>query len=139
MHKHSDQSMLDPLIRMLRTRVSGLVAIYLFGSFGTPDERVDSDIDLGLLADAPLEPVALFDFAGELATTAGREVDLVDMLACSTVMRARIISTGKLVYCQDAYRTESFATTTYSQYAHLNEARRGILQDIHARGSIHGR
>lgn len=139
MHTHRHQSTLDPLIRTLQARLPGLVAVYRFGSFGTPDERADSDIDLGLLADAPLDPVVLFDLAGELATSAHRDVDLVDMIRCSTVMRAQIVATGECIFCNDEFRCEDFADTALSRYAYLNEARRGILEDIHARGSIHGR
>lgn len=127
------------LLQALSSRLPGLVAVYRFGSFGTADERVDSDIDLGLQPDHPLDPVAVFRMAAELATLAGRDVDLVDMIRCSTVMRARIVATGEVVYCNDRYRCEDFATTAYSRYAHLNEARRGILEDIQARGSVHGR
>ncbi|MDN5874731.1 MAG: nucleotidyltransferase domain-containing protein [Sinobacteraceae bacterium] len=130
---------ISQLVAMLSGRIPGLIAVYRFGSFGTPAQRRDSDIDLGVLADAPLDPVALFHMAAELATCAKREIDLVDLIRCSTVMRAHIISTGEIVYCSDPYRSDNFAATAYSRYAHLNEARSGILADIQARGSIHGR
>jgi len=132
-------SLIDRLAQTLSQQLPGLVAIYRFGSFSTPNERPDSDIDLGLQADHPLDPVTLFLLTGELATLAGRDVDLVDMIRCSTVMRAQIIATGDVVFCRDTYRCEDFAATAFSRYAHLNEARRGILEDIQARGSIHGR
>ncbi len=131
------QAILQRLVQALTARIPNLVAIYRFGSFGTGAQRPDSDIDLGLQPDARLDPVQLFHLAGELATEAGRDVDLVDMITCSTVMRAQIVATGTLIYCADRYRCEDFATTAYSRYAHLNEARRGILEDIQARGSIH--
>lgn len=105
-----------------RPHVPGLIAVYRFGSFGTPDQRADSDIDLGLQADRPLDPVMLFRLSGELATTAGREIDLVDM-----------IGAPRSCLC------DSFAATVFSQYPRLNEERRGILDDIQATGSIHGR
>jgi len=138
MNSHS-APLIDRLAQTLSQRLPGIVAIYRFGSFGTPNERPDSDIDLGLQADHPLDPVALFHLAGELATLAGRDVDLVDMIRCSTVMRAQIIATGEVVFCRDTYLCDDFAATAYSRYAHLNEARRGILEDIQARGAIHGR
>jgi len=137
MNSHS-APLIDQLAQTLSQRLPGLVAIYRFGSFGTPNERPDSDIDLGVQADHPLDPVALFHLAGELATLAGRDVDLVDMINCSTVMRARIVATGEVIYCRDTYRCKAFATTAYSRYAYLNEERRGILADIQASGSIHG-
>lgn len=129
---------LAPLLDALRTRLPALVAIYRFGSFDTADERPDSDIDLGLQAEHPLDPVALFYLGAELATLAGRDVDLVDLVRCATVMRAEILATGELAFCRDRFRCEDFAATAYSQYAHLNEARRGILADIRATGGIHG-
>lgn len=139
MSDHHSKAVIARLVQALSTRLDGLIAVYRFGSFGTSGERTDSDIDLGLQADHPLDPVALFHLAGELATLAGRDVDLVDMIRCSTVMRAQIIATGEVVFCRDTYRCEDFAATAFSRYAHLNEARRGILEDIQARGSVHGR
>lgn len=74
-----------------------------------------------------------------MVTLAGRDVDLVDIICRSTVMPAQIIATENVVFCRDTYRCEDFAATTFSRYAHLNEDRRGILEDIQARGSTHGR
>lgn len=138
MHKPDAHSIIQLLVESLIARIPNLVAIYRFGSYGTDMQRADSDIDLGLQPDEPLDPVHLFHMAGELATLAERDVDLVDMITCSTVMRAQIVATGTQIYCADRYRCEDFATTAYSRYAHLNEARRGILDDIQARGTIHG-
>lgn len=138
-HTNASPDRLTPLLGVLCARLPTLVAVYRFGSFGTSNERADSDIDLGLQAEHPLDPVALFHLSAELATLAGRDVDLVDMIRCSTVMRAQIVATGELVFCRDRFRCEDFATRAFSQYAHLNEARRGILEDARARGSVHGR
>lgn len=131
-------TLLARLTQTLDARLPGLIAVYRFGSFGTADQRADSDIDLGLHTDAPLDPVALFQLAAELSTLAARDVDLVDMLRCSTVMRARIVATGEVIHCRDRYLCDDFAATAWSRYAHLNEERRGILADIQASGTIHG-
>lgn len=138
MASNPNKSLTTQLTDALTTRLPELIAIYRFGSFDTPAERAGSDIDLGLQADHPLDPLMLFHLAGDLATMAGRDVDLVDMIRGSTVMRAQIVATGELIYCRNRYLCEEFATTAFSRYAYLNEARRGILQDIEARGSIHG-
>lgn len=139
MNDNHSKLLIPRLVKVLEADVPGLIAVYRFGSFGTSTERADSDIDLGLQADHPLDPVSVFDLSGKLATLAGRDVDLVDMIRCSTVMRAQIVATGELVFCRDLFRCEDFATTAFSRYAHLNEARCGILEDIQARGSVHGR
>ena len=138
MNQDDPRLRLAPLVEVLAARLPGLIAVYRFGSFGTIHERDDSDIDLGLQAEHKLDPVVLFHLAAELGTLARREVDLVDMVGCSTVMRARIVATGNVILCRDDYLCDSFATTAFSRYAHLNEARRGILEDIQSKGSIHG-
>ena len=130
--------LVELIVGRLIERVPGLLAVYRFGSFGTPAQRPDSDIDLGLLGGTPLNSMFLFDLAGELATLAHREVDLIDLITCSTVLRAQVVATGERVFCRDSYRCESFATTAFNRYAHLNEARRAILDDIAARGAVHG-
>jgi predicted nucleotidyltransferase len=138
MSTDSSNALLRQLARKLADRLPELIAVYRFGSFGTADMRADSDIDLGLQAERPLDPIALFDLAGQLATAAHREVDLVDLITCSTVMRAQIIAAGERLLCRDEIRCESFADTAFSRYIHFNEARRGILEDIETRGSVHG-
>lgn len=138
MTDNASGTILPKLTATLAERLPGLIAVYRFSSFGTADARADSDIDLGLQADAPLDPVALFRLAADLATMAARNVDLVDMIACSTVMRARIVATGEVIHCRDACLCDAFTATAYSRYAYLNEERRGILADIQASGSIHG-
>ncbi|HET7370402.1 MAG TPA: nucleotidyltransferase domain-containing protein [Gammaproteobacteria bacterium] len=134
----TSKALLAQLVQLLTDKLPGLIAVYRFGSYGTDAMRPDSDIDLGLFAERPLDPVQLFDLAGELATLAHREVDLVDLITCSTVMRAQIIATGERLLCRDEFRCENFADTAFSRYAHLNEARRGILADIQTRGAVHG-
>jgi len=131
-------ALLTRLTPRLQARLPGLIAIYRFGSFATAQQQPDSDIDLGLQGSGPLDPILLFQLAGELATLAGRDVDLVDLIRCSTVMRAQIIATGERIHCRDTARCDHFAATALSRYAHLNEARRGILDDIHQTGTIHG-
>lgn len=137
-HAPKPETLLQRLTQTLVARLPGLIAVYRFGSFGTAEQRPASDIDLGVQTDRALDPVALFHIAQELAVLADRDVDLVDMVRCSTVMCAQIVATGEVIFCSDRYRCDLFASTAYSRYAHLNEARRGILEDIRTRGSIHG-
>lgn len=53
-------SLIDRLAQTQSQRLPGIVAIYRFGSFNTSGERTGSDIDLGLQADHPLDPVTLY-------------------------------------------------------------------------------
>lgn len=131
-------NLLEQLVRTVIARVPDALAVYLFGTYGTAAGRADSDIDLAVLAERPLEPVTRFDLAGELATTAGRDVDLVDLATASTVLRAQVVSSGERLFCSDERRCEHFEDAAFSRYAYLNEERAAILRDVRARGSIHG-
>jgi uncharacterized protein len=127
------------LIEILLDAVPDCLAIYRFGTWLTKDERLDSDIDLAVLPSAPLEPVFRWELAQRLAITARRDVDLIDLLQASTVLRMQVVAHGQRIYCADLYPVEVFENYTYSSYARLNEERREILADVRERGSVYGK
>lgn len=120
-------------------RLPDVVAVYHFGTWGTRYQRPDSDIDLAVLPAAPLPAMLRWELAQDLASGLGRDVDLVDLLTASTVMRAQVIAHGQRLYCGDEAACGAFETYVFSSYARLNEERHAILQDIQNRGRIHGR
>lgn len=126
---------------IIATLTSGrpdLVAIYRFGSHGSASERRDSDIDLAVLGRAPLDSAVLWDLSQRLAIKLGREVDLVDLAAASTVLQVQVISNGTRLFCSDAVYSDSYEDYILSAYARLNEERKGIVSDAISRGSIYG-
>ncbi len=126
------------IVQFLRGHIPDLVAIYQFGSQVRGDATPDSDIDLAILAKQPLPGERLFEFAQELAARLGRDVDLLDLKRASTVMRAQVIATGRVLdSTEDAARVE-FEMYAYSDYARLNEERRELLHDIKTRGLVYG-
>jgi predicted nucleotidyltransferase len=114
-------------------------AIYLFGSWGTDAQRPESDIDLAVLPSQPIDPVHRWELAQTLASTVGRDVDLVDLLSASTVLRMQVVAHGERIYCSDVDKVEQFENIVFSSYAKLNEERRDILADVRQRGNIYGR
>jgi predicted nucleotidyltransferase len=129
---------LDGVVDILRERVPGCVAIYLFGSHAAGTASSDSDVDLAVLAPAPLADEERWHLAQTLAVALGRDVDLVDLRRASAVMRVQVIDAGKLLFESDVSLRQEFEATALSDYARLNEERRGILDDIRARGSVYG-
>jgi predicted nucleotidyltransferase len=126
------------LIAALLEAIPGCLAIYRFGSWGSASARPESDIDLAVLPCRPLAPLSRWELSQKLAVVAGREVDLVDLLQASTVLRMQVVGHGERIHCADRSRVERFEDLVYSSYARLNEERRDILDDIRKRGSIHG-
>lgn len=126
------------IVAYLRLAVPDALAIYRFGTWGTVTERTDSDLDLAVLARQRLPAAQSWEIAQQLATLAGRNVDLVDLHAASTVMAAQIVSQGERLHCSDTRCCAEYEDYIYSAYARLNEERREILRDIQKRGNVYG-
>lgn len=117
-------------LELLRTGVPGLQALWLFGSRAGDEYRPDSDWDLAFLAEAPLGGWVLLDLRARLASAVGSEVDLVDLRAASTVLAVEVLRADRLLADLDPQAREIFEMRTLTQYQDLNEARKGILEDL---------
>lgn len=127
----------EPLLDLLRTRVSGLVAVYVFGSSETGGAHAASDLDMAVLASSRLDPMIRWELQQDLAQRAGRSVDLVDLRSASTVMQIQVVSTGRLLLSVDPVEVDRFEMYVFADYCRLNEERRAILDDVKRRGRIH--
>lgn len=105
-----------------------LLALYLFGSTVTGGQHAASDLDIAFLSSRPVPTRQTFDAASDLAALAGRDVDLVDLARASTVLRAQVVGTGRLIYESDPCRVGEFEMYAISDYARLNEERREVLE-----------
>lgn len=126
------------LVEVLLQAIPGCQSIYRFGTWGSSEERADSDIDLAFFSQTPTDPVYRWELAQKLAAIARRDVDLVDLLRASTVFRLQVVATGQRLFAADLTEVEEFEDTVFSSYVRLNEERRGILDDLRQRGNIYG-
>lgn len=128
----------DRLLAVITAHAGPVLALYLFGSQAAAAQRPDSDIDLAVLAAAPLSDKQRWNLAQELAVELGRDVDLIDLRSASTVLRSQILHTSRKLHEADAAAVGAFEDFILADYACLNEERAGILADIAERGSVHG-
>ena len=126
------------LVESLGRSFDELALVYLFGSATGDTARPESDLDVAFLADASPAAMARFAVQEDLARALGRDVDLVDLRAASTVMVAEVLRTGRLLFERSRAERDRFEMHTCSAYALLNEERRDILDDIRRRGSVYG-
>ena len=133
LRKDTEQQLIDMINMQLNTHF-----ILLFGSFAKGTAREDSDIDLAYFSDQQLSSYERFILAGELATVAGHEVDLVDIKEIDTVFTMQIFSEGVPIYMQDENEFIRQKMRAYSMYATLSEQRAGIIEAIKQRGSVLG-
>jgi predicted nucleotidyltransferase len=127
----------ENVIQRVKEAVPGLIAVYRFGSQAQGTARPESDVDLAVLAQQALSPATRLALREDLSLLMRRDVDLIDLRQASTVLRMQVVSTGECLFSADDRRREQFETMVYTSYARLNEERRGILDDIRARGRVY--
>ena len=126
----------DQIVAVLREKLPGLLAVYLFGSQAHGVAGPDSDIDLAILADGRQDTLALWNLGQDLASMLDRDVDLLDLRAASTVMQYQIITTGRRLWKKDV-QAGLFECAVLSQKTELDTARAGLLQDIQREGRVY--
>ncbi|MGY2374980.1 type VII toxin-antitoxin system MntA family adenylyltransferase antitoxin [Pseudomonas sp. SDO524_S393] len=128
----------EPVLAHLLVGLPDLMAVYVFGSQATGDAHADSDLDLAVLSAGPLDPLLLWQVAGELADIVKVPVDLLDLRAASTVMQYQVITTGRQLWKKDS-EAGIFESYILSEKTALDTARAGLLADIQKEGKVHGR
>ncbi len=117
------------LIESIQARVPGLKLIYLFGSVASDQQHQNSDLDIAILPHKPLDNLARWEIAQELACQFDIDVDLVDLTTASTVLCQQVITQGKLLWGNRA-DADFFEVKTISMYQHLQQERALILSDM---------
>ncbi len=128
----------EAIIAAIRQRVSGLLAIYAFGSRIQGTAGPESDLDLAVLVEGYADPLLLWELSGDLADLAGCAVDLLDLRAASTVMQYQIITQGERWWAHNV-RAGLHEAAILSEKTELDSSRAGLLEDILRKGTIHGR
>lgn len=119
----------------LRENVNPYFA-YLFGSSVQNRLTKESDIDIAFLSDNEVTAYDSFLMAQELADRLGREVDLVNLAKASTVFKAQVVGTRKVIIDRDPNQRMIFEMRSFKEYAKLNEERQCILDKIREKGTI---
>jgi predicted nucleotidyltransferase len=131
-----EKAIIDTVLR----HFPGTQAIFLFGTFGTPDERPDSDVDIALLLPhdqaKSIGPLALTPCHADLEQALERDVDFINARQVDTVLQKEIIGGERRIFTGDAFAADEFEMLTLSYYQDLNIERRKILEDIARRGKV---
>lgn len=103
-------------------------AAWLFGSAAEPERlRSDSDIDVAVWVDEPLNPAALWTAQQALAERLGRDVDVLDYLRLPTVMQVQVLTTGHLLFDHDPVRTSGYNGFVRTEYQHIQRWRQPMM------------
>jgi len=126
------------VVKRMRELLPNVVAVYAFGSMVSGETHAESDLDLAVLADAPVDPQQLWKVTQDIAAIMNMETDLINLRQASTVMRMQVIQGGQRLYCCDQAACDAFEDFVFSDFARLNEERSGILEDVERRGTVYG-
>jgi predicted nucleotidyltransferase len=102
--------------------LDGVAAVYLFGSVAAGTDTAASDIDLGILYDAP--PAARLDagpldLEGDLERRLGRTVQLVVLNSAPADLRIRVLRAQRLLVDQNKAARLRFEVATRNEYFDL--------------------
>ena len=82
-------------------------ALYLFGSQIKGDQRLDSDLDLGVLYRSRQPLAVTLTLEQELEHAIGRKVDLVDAGRAAAFLALDIVR-GERIFCREPTETDRF-------------------------------
>ncbi|MCL6635615.1 MAG: nucleotidyltransferase domain-containing protein [Peptococcaceae bacterium] len=106
-------------VREYLSRQDDIVAVYLFGSYGTAFQKKFSDLDLGVV----FFPDKLPDLGRELSIEAEislllgiEEVDLVNLNRAPVQLRFKAVAEGTILFEADANALANFLEDTYRIY-----------------------
>lgn len=91
----------DERIRQVLTKYPQILLAVLFGSLARNAAGVDSDLDLAVSADHPLDTHEKMQLIMDLAETIGRPVDLVDLFTVGEPLLGQIITGGRRILGDD--------------------------------------
>ncbi len=101
-----------------------LIGLWLYGSHASGRATPRSDVDLAVLADRRLDPLAVGAAGAQLERITGSRVDLVDLRAASGLLRVQATHEGRLIAAPDRLQADLFATHALSDHAAFGANRR---------------
>lgn len=131
---------IDPklIVSHLNDAISGLQAVYLYGSYLSDSFSDKSDLDIAIKTVERLDNQERWRIQEVLAGIFGRDVDLLDLDRASLVMKFEVISTANRVHCADENIIARFETLVYSRYLDFNQIRKPIIKEIIKSGAVYG-
>lgn len=118
---------LDRIAAVLRED-GDLILAYVFGSVSEGSARLDSDVDVAVLADRPLSSDHRLKLIRQLATVTGRPVDLVDLREVGLPLSPIILTKGRTLFCRDLREKELLITKMLADVEDFLPQRQRLLK-----------
>lgn len=104
----------------------------MFGSYAYGRATEDSDIDLAILPRSPMKQEEIWIITQKLSIRLGRDVDLINLMNCNTVLSMQVVEEGKLLFDPN-HKAPFFETNIYRMYQDLQLNRQDNLASFKQR------
>ncbi len=129
-----------PIINHISSQeITGLSAIYLFGSILTNSFHAKSDIDIAVLAESELDNLHRWNIQERIASQLSIDIDLVDLRDITTFIQKQVIQSGRSIYCTDVDIVDAYESKCIWLYIDLMELNEPIYKQIRSNKTVcHG-
>ena len=136
---HGDPKVaIDPMAvgRIVEAIFPEALGLWIYGSFAHGRARRDSDLDIAILPDRPLDSWERIERAQDVASGVHREVDLVDLNKVSDLLRYEVVTGGFRVSARDPERCDLFELASMGKFYDQSLMLKDWLHEIRERGSV---
>lgn len=116
----------NDLLERVRPLLGSARFAFVFGSWGTPAFREESDLDLAIDLGHVLSFRERVDLVGALGEATGRAVDLVDLRSADPIIAMQVLRTGRAFLVTDGKALAVFRMTAPSRYFDWKLSRRPV-------------
>ncbi|MEN6514861.1 MAG: nucleotidyltransferase domain-containing protein [Fervidobacterium sp.] len=94
-----------------------IIALYIFGSYGTEEQDERSDIDFAVLYDRNVSLEEELELEVKISDIFQRDdIDVINLNKASINLQHNVIYTGDLIYCSDEVKLADFKEKVFNIY-----------------------
>lgn len=127
------------IIKILKSQISNIQGVYLFGSFASNHANTNSDVDIAILCSKQLDKHLKLSTKEKLETSLNKNVDLIELRFVNTIFQEEIISTAKRIATIDKMACELFEDFVYCSAMEFRTFIKPHMQEIINKGTVYGR